>query len=83
MPTVATFDGIKIMLYNDEHPPPHFHAKYAEHEVLIEIDTLAAIYGELPIPQLRSVKSRAGERQAALLMAWIACQSDVPPGKIP
>ena len=40
MVKVAVIDGIKIYLYNDEHPPPHFHAVYAEHEAMIDIETL-------------------------------------------
>jgi hypothetical protein len=40
MPVVAVIDGIKIMLYNDEHPPPHFHVRYAEHDARIDIATL-------------------------------------------
>ena len=30
MPVVAIIDGVKIEFYPDEHPPPHFHARYAE-----------------------------------------------------
>ena len=30
MPVVAIVDGVKIEFYPDEHPPPHFHARYAE-----------------------------------------------------
>ncbi|WP_449409607.1 DUF4160 domain-containing protein [Methylobacterium komagatae] len=29
MPVVAEFDGIRIMFYANEHPPPHFHAYFA------------------------------------------------------
>jgi Domain of unknown function (DUF4160) len=38
MPTVAIIDGIKINLYYDEHPPTHFHAEYAEHVAMIDLD---------------------------------------------
>ena len=31
-----------------DHPPPHFHALYAEHEALIDIRTLEVIEGDLP-----------------------------------
>ena len=41
MPTVAVIDGIKIEFYFDEHPPPHFHAKYAEYRAVIRIDRSA------------------------------------------
>jgi len=30
MPVVAIVDGVKIEFYPDGHPPPHFHARYAE-----------------------------------------------------
>ena len=34
MPIVSEFYGIKIMMFWDEHNPPHFHAEYGEKEVL-------------------------------------------------
>ena len=38
MPTVATFNGIKIEFYFDEHPPPHFRARYAEFIAQIDME---------------------------------------------
>ena len=35
------------MYYND-HMPPHFHAEYAEHEAIYEIDILDVTRGGLP-----------------------------------
>jgi len=40
LPTVHIIDSIKILIYYDDHLPPHFHAIYNEHEELIEINTL-------------------------------------------
>lgn len=82
MPNAAAFDGIKIMFYNDEHPPPHFHAVYAEHEAMIEIATLEVLEGSLPLPKLRKVKAWAAERREALMLGWVTCRSELPPGKI-
>ena len=82
MPIVATFDGIKIMFYNDEHPPPHFHAKYAEHEAMIDIESPDVLEGLLPLPKLRKVKAWAAERRQALLFTWLTCRSGLPPEKI-
>lgn len=45
MPTIKRIDGTKIDVYSREHPPPHFHALYAEHEELIEIETLELTQG--------------------------------------
>jgi hypothetical protein len=83
MPVVARFDGIKIQFYNDEHPPPHFHAEYAEHVAMIDIDTLAIMQGHLPRPQYRKVVAWAETRKGALLLAWVTSLSDLNPGKIP
>ncbi len=82
MPTVATFDGIKVQLFNDEHPPPHFHAVYAEYRASILIETLAIDHGHLPSPQLRKVVAWAASRKSALFAAWALCLADNNPGKI-
>jgi Domain of unknown function (DUF4160) len=37
MPTVAVVDGVKIQFFAQEHPPPHFHAVFAEHRAQIDI----------------------------------------------
>jgi Domain of unknown function (DUF4160) len=48
MPELCRFFGIIIRMYFNDHDPPHFHAVYGEDEVLIEIDTLVVVRGELP-----------------------------------
>lgn len=82
MPVVAVIDGVKILLYWDEHPPVHFHAEYAEYRAQISLDTLQIMEGWLPAPQLRKVTAWAEPRKRQLLMAWMACESDQHPGKI-
>ena len=39
MPTIAWFYGIAIRMYLRDHPPPHFHAVYGEHEANVLIET--------------------------------------------
>ena len=48
MPTIKIIDKVKIDVYAREHPPPHVHIKFAEHEELIEIESLNSIVGEMP-----------------------------------
>lgn len=55
MPTVHIIDSIKIDIYSREHLPPHFHAIYAEHEILIRIRTLSKYRGYLPSGQHKMV----------------------------
>jgi Domain of unknown function (DUF4160) len=82
MAKVASFDGIKILFYHDEHPPAHFHARYVEYEAMIELRSLKILEGSLPRPQLRKVRDWAKTREKELVMAWVSCRSDLDPGKI-
>jgi hypothetical protein len=38
MPTIAIVDGILIILYFNDHPPPHVHAQGADFHARIHID---------------------------------------------
>lgn len=57
MPTLRTFYRIVIQMFWQDHPPPHFHALYAEHEALIDIRTLDVIEDDLPRRSLSLVLS--------------------------
>ena len=39
MPVVNRFFGIVVFMHWRDHAPPHFHAKYQDQEISIEIDT--------------------------------------------
>lgn len=67
MPTVKTIDNIKIDIYSREHPPPHFHAKFAEYDELIEIKTLETYAGNLPRVQRKKVINWAVDNKEFLL----------------
>ena len=59
MPTFFTIAGVKICLYFNDHNPPHFHALFAEYEVLIAIKSLKMLEGSLPKKKLKIVKEFA------------------------
>src|SRR3989441_5284834 len=40
--------GWVMAMVSDDHNPPHFHAEYGEHEVLVSISTSAILSGSLP-----------------------------------
>lgn len=67
MPTVKIIDKIKIDIYSREHPPPHFHAKFAEFEELIEIKTLKTHAGLIPGAQRKKVTDWAIDNKQFLL----------------
>jgi hypothetical protein len=39
MPELTRFFGIILTMYDNDHPPPHFHAKYGADQTVIRIDT--------------------------------------------
>lgn len=45
--------GIIVRMYfaPGEHPPPHFHAYYAEHKAIVDIRTCEVLQGDLPSRQ--------------------------------
>ena len=46
--------GIVVALYYLDHGPPHFHAKYGEYEITVEIET-GVVDGQFPPRALRHV----------------------------
>ena len=82
MPTVAIVEGVRIRLYADEHPPPHFHAVYAEFSAQIEIGSLRVMNGSLPPATLSVVLSWAMARQDVLKRTWDIVTAGEKPEKI-
>jgi siroheme synthase (precorrin-2 oxidase/ferrochelatase) len=70
MPIVATVEGVKIVFYANEHPPPHFHARIAEYQAVIDIDELKVTEGRLPPAKKRKVLAWAATRQDQLRRAF-------------
>ena len=72
MPVVASFDGIKIMVFANEHPPVHFHAQFGEHQALFSVEPLEMIEGFFPIAKKRRLLKWASTRKVELLRACLA-----------
>jgi hypothetical protein len=81
MPEVSRFYGIVVRIFYDDHNPPHFHAEYGEHEVLVNINTLAFLGGSLPARALGLVTEWASLHQQALRAAWERASRLQSPGK--
>ena len=83
MPRISEFFGIVVTMYYNDHAPPHFHAKYAEHEAVLEIDTLEVFQGQLPRRALSLVREWASIHHRALMQAWDAARKGEPLPGIP
>ncbi|WP_322515076.1 DUF4160 domain-containing protein [Rhodopseudomonas palustris] len=82
MPVIAKVDGVKIEFYPDEHPPPHFHARYAEYVAQIEIRTGKVLRGSLPPAKLGRVLAWTAGHYMGLMNAWTAVEELRKPEKI-
>ncbi len=83
MPEISRFYGIVILMYYDDHNPPHFHARYGEDQAAIEISSLRILEGKLPPRVLGLIVEWASQHQPELMDNWNAARSDEPPRKIP
>jgi len=70
MPIIAVIDGIRIAIYYNDHPPPHFHAMQAEHEILVEIARVVVFAGSAPAAMERTVMDWASRYQSELALCW-------------
>ncbi|MEK7249737.1 MAG: DUF4160 domain-containing protein [Bacteroidota bacterium] len=82
MPEVSRFYGIVIRMYFDDHPPPHFHAEYGEHEVLYDVANLRIFSGSLPHRAMKMVEEWSALHQNELLEVWKKVERQEPSFKI-
>ena len=78
MPEISRFFGIIIYFYADDHLPSHFHARYAEYEAQISIETGNIMVGDLPNKELRLVQAWVELHRDELLDNWNESQKDIP-----
>jgi len=71
MPELCRFLGISIMMYFDDHNPPHFHAKYNEYRALISISDFKVLEGNLPARILGLVIEWAELHKDELIRNWV------------
>ena len=78
MPEISRFFGIVITMYADDHAPPHFHARYSEHQAVIKIEDGEPITGSLPRHALRLVQDWAELHKEELLQNFNESNKDDP-----
>lgn len=78
MPRISQFFGITIIMYYNDHLPAHFHAKYAEHEATIVIETLDTLAGQLPRRAYALVLEWAVLHRSELTTNWDRAREGLP-----
>jgi hypothetical protein len=65
-------------MYFDEHPPPHFHVYYQEHQAVMAINTLDVTLGTLPRRALSLVLEWALAHRDELRQNWLRAEAGEP-----
>jgi hypothetical protein len=78
MPEISRFFGIRILMFYNDHTPPHFHAEYSGERVSIEIESLAVMEGSLRRRALGMVIEWAGGHRGELLEDWRRARMGLP-----
>jgi hypothetical protein len=78
MPIISRFLGIVISMFWNDHAPPHFHAKYGDYEITVEINS-GIVEGKFPPRALRHVLEWCELHKEELKSDWELCrQSQLP-----
>jgi hypothetical protein len=69
MPIISRFFGIIVFMYWRDHTPPHFHAKYGDDEIIVEIKS-ASITGRMPARAVSMVQEWRELHKDELMENW-------------
>ena len=69
MPVISRFFGIVVYIFWRDHAPPHFHAKYQDNEVTINIET-GEVTGQMSRRALRMLEEWRQMHKNELLEDW-------------
>lgn len=78
MTRISAFYGIVIAMFFDDHPPPHFHARYGEYEAQIAIATGEILNGDLPRRAHALVREWVELHRRELAADWELARSEQP-----
>ncbi len=70
MPTLATLDGITILMWPNDHPPAHFHVRFAGRTGKFDIATGRMINGTIDRRTIAKVERWIPANRAMLSLAW-------------
>jgi hypothetical protein len=77
MPVLSRFYGIVVFMNYRDHDPPHVHARYGDHEVIIEIES-GLVVGQFPRRALRLLTEWTELHEAELAANWKRARAHRP-----
>ena len=82
MPVLSRFYGIVVYMNYRDHEPPHFHARYQDQEVMVEIES-GLIRGSFPKRALRLLFEWMELHREELEKNWVRARDQQPLEPIP
>ena len=82
MPEICRYYGIIIYMNFNDHEPPHFHARYEDQEVTIEIQS-GIVKGQMSKRALRMLFEWSEMQKPELMENWRLARERRPLNKIP
>jgi len=82
MPTVATVAGVKVMIFYNDHAPPHVHLSKGDMDVVVPIASPGLPSWAFTRGERREVLRWMKERSTALLAAWDRARAGESPGGV-
>ena len=74
MPELSRFLGIVIFMNYRDHLPPHFHARYNDYEITVEIET-GVITGKMPRRALNLILEWLDQHKDELRANWLLARN--------
>jgi hypothetical protein len=69
VPEISRFLGIVNYMFFDDHPPPHLHARYGPHEIVVYLEN-GLVEGRFPKRSLRHVLEWFDLHKEGLASNW-------------
>lgn len=82
MPVLSAFYGVVVKMYFDDHAPPHYHAEYGEHELVVGILPILILAGSAPKRVRSMIVEWSALHQQELLSNWELCKAMRQPNAI-
>ncbi|GMQ49376.1 DUF4160 domain-containing protein [Vibrio sp. 10N] len=67
---VSNQGGVKIEIFSDEHPPPHFHVKSGDIDASFSIEDCSVVDGTVRNKELKAIKFWHNSLKQKLIEVW-------------
>lgn len=84
MPTIGRIGAFDVMIFRNDHDPPHFHVFGGEFSAKFAIAdcVLLSCKGRIRRRDIRDVEARGQEHRSELYLNWELARAGEPPQKV-